>query len=605
MNHLSALVFRPLCAITTILSLVPAPALAQPTRSPYQQIGVVNEIAFPPQSEISPMAEASMEEEIQHNIDILQEKGALTAPNSNQSVTYQFPLRLAPGLPDSAGFRVSAFVDHNLVVGQVMDYNGGARTYDNHHGTDFGLWPFAWNKLDAGEMQVVAAAAGTIIAYGNVNPADHNCGPNSTGNWNYVALVHADGRMTIYGHMRYNSLTPKGIGQTVAQGEYLGIAASSGNSSGPHLHFEVRKASFSTEWIDPYAGPNSQPESLWALQRPYIDSAINRLATHSAPPSTPDDCKPTVTHLQDSFTTPSTVYFYTYYRDYIGGLVTQFSVYRPDGSIFQTWQDSPIDNTFYSMAIRSKVIAFSNSDPAGTWRFEANYNGQTYATFFNINAPPVINLLSPNGGEQWDRSSSHAVKWDDNLGGDVNIALYHNGRFSATLATNIPGNGEYLWMPGAEIASSSGYSIAITSVNNSAITDISDSSFSLSEVRLTAQDDFAMTQMAMPITIDILQNDLKPAANPLTVTAVGSALHGVANLIGSQIRYTPTVDFLGQVVFTYTITTATESAEAKVTVLVAAKVERLFLPNTQRPSMSLFTSANNRLSPVSQNLRVQ
>ena len=39
------------------------------------------------------MAEASMEEEIQHNIDILQEKGVLAAPDSNQSVE---PLMLHP-----------------------------------------------------------------------------------------------------------------------------------------------------------------------------------------------------------------------------------------------------------------------------------------------------------------------------------------------------------------------------------------------------------------------------------------------------------------------------------------------------------------------------
>ena len=151
-----------------------------------------------------------------------------------------------------------------------------------------------------------------------------------------MALLHADGRLTIYGHMRYNSLTSKAVGQTVAQGEYLGTAASSGNSSGPHLHFEVRVGTFSSaEWIDPYAGPNSQPESLWANQRPYFDSAINTLSTHFAPPSTPDPCQPTVTNLQDSFTTPHNIYFYAYYRDFQGALTTQLNIYRPDGSTFQ------------------------------------------------------------------------------------------------------------------------------------------------------------------------------------------------------------------------------------------------------------------------------
>jgi murein DD-endopeptidase MepM/ murein hydrolase activator NlpD len=105
----------------------------------------------------------------------------------------------------------------------------------------------------------------------NVDSTDHNpCdGGSNSDPWNYVALVHDDGRMTIYGHMRYNSLTGKAVGQTVEQGEYLGTAASSGNSSGPHLHFEVRFGSYSNaEWIDPYAGPGSQAQSRWASQRP-------------------------------------------------------------------------------------------------------------------------------------------------------------------------------------------------------------------------------------------------------------------------------------------------------------------------------------------------
>ena len=236
----------------------------------------------------------------------------MATPETVQAVAYAFPLRMAPSLSDYAGFRVSAFVDHNSTTGQALDYNGGSRTYDSHHGTDYALWPFNWNKVDTGEVQVIAAAAGTIVNKVDVDSTDHNpCdGGSSSDSWNYVAIIHADGRLTIYGHMRYNSLTTKSIGETVAQGEYLGTVASSGNSSGPHLHFEIRFGSYSnTEWIDRYAGPGSQPESLWASQRPYLDSAINKLSTHSAQPiDTP--CQPTVTNLQNSFTTPSRICYY-------------------------------------------------------------------------------------------------------------------------------------------------------------------------------------------------------------------------------------------------------------------------------------------------------
>jgi len=471
------LLYLTTCAAALIAWTAPAATLPRPELPPPTTC-IGN--AEPPRDEIAPAGEQALGEEIQRNLSVLREAGLLASPDAAQAVTYNFPLRLAPGLPDYAGFRVSAFADHHPAGGQVLDYNGGTRTYDGHRGTDYALWPFSWNKLDAGEVQVIAAAAGTIAAKANVDPTDHNCGVTSSDAWNYVALVHADGRMTIYGHLRYNSLTGKGIGETVVQGEVLATVASSGNSSGPHLHFEVRGGSFSSgEWIDPYAGPNSQPESLWANQRPYFDSAVNRLATHSAPPSTPDPCQPTITNLQDSFSTPGNVYFYTYYRDYQGALVTQLTIYRPDGSVFQSWQDVPSDNTFYSAASRARVVNFSVQEPAGTWRFEAAYNGRVYETYFNLNAPPTLALSSPNGGEQWENLFAHPVTWTDNFGGAVTIALYHNGAYTATLADSTPSNGEYLWVPGPGIAPGSGYSIRVTSVLNPAVYDESNGTFSL------------------------------------------------------------------------------------------------------------------------------
>ena len=471
------LLYLTTCAAALIAWTAPAATLPRPELPPPTTC-IGN--AEPPRDEIAPAGEQALGEEIQRNLSVLREAGLLASPDAAQAVTYNFPLRLAPGLPDYAGFRVSAFADHHPAGGQVLDYKGGTRTYDGHRGTDYALWPFSWNKLDAGEVQVIAAAAGTIAAKANVDPTDHNCGVTSSDAWNYVALVHADGRMTIYGHLRYNSLTGKGIGETVVQGEVLGTVASSGNSSGPHLHFEVRGGSFSSgEWIDPYAGPNSQPESLWANQRPYFDSAVNRLATHSAPPSTPDPCQPTITNLQDSFSTPGNVYFYTYYRDYQGALVTQLTIYRPDGSVFQSWQDVPSDNTFYSAASRARVVNFSVQEPAGTWRFEAAYNGRVYETYFNLNAPPTLALSSPNGGEQWENLFAHPVTWTDNFGGAVTIALYHNGAYTATLADSTPSNGEYLWVPGPGIAPGSGYSIRVTSVLNPAVYDESNGTFSL------------------------------------------------------------------------------------------------------------------------------
>ena len=581
MNRRLFLILNLICIAGLVAG--PAPIISSPTPAP-QPVAAGSEELDQPHDELSPAQEQAMWEDIQRNLALLRSAGIITAPDAAQVVTYDFPLRLAPGLPDYAGFSVSAFADHNPASGQVLDYNGGTRTYDGHHGTDYALYPFSWNKVDAGEVQVIAAAAGTIINKVNVDPTDHNpCdGGSYSDNWNYVALLHADGRLTIYGHLRYNSLTGKAVGQTVAQGEFLGTAASSGNSSGPHLHFEVRVGSFtSAEWVDPYAGPNSQPESLWANQRPYFDSAINTLTTHSAPPSTPDPCQPSITNLQDSFATPHNIYFYIFYRDFQGALPTELNIYRPDGSTFQTRQYTSA-TTFSSVWSAAWVFNFPAGTPAGTWRFEAAYNGQVYETFFNVDAPPTITVGSPNGGEQWDRLVTHPVTWTDNLGGEVNIALYHNEVYSATIVSNTPSDGEYLWLPDPALPIGTGYTIRVTSVISPTVYDASDAPFTLADAALIARDDFALTPVNTPVTIDALSNDTAPNNDALTITALGTPITGTVGLVNSNLVYTPTLDFLGTDVFTYTASTSTEHADATVTVIVAAEVFRVFLPMVVR-----------------------
>lgn len=63
-------------------------------------------------------------------------------------------------------------------------------------------------------------------------------GKDNTGYGNMVILQHNDGNATLYAHL-------SGIGvvlrQKVTQGQLIGLSGSTGNSTGPHLHFEARK----------------------------------------------------------------------------------------------------------------------------------------------------------------------------------------------------------------------------------------------------------------------------------------------------------------------------------------------------------------------------
>ena len=86
-----------------------------------------------------------------------------------------------------------------------------------------------WNRPDDLGDPVVASAPGTVSVATR----------SSSGYGNWVRVNHANGESTIYAHLQ--SLAVK-VGQTVDQGALLGALGTSGNSSGPHLHFEERNS---------------------------------------------------------------------------------------------------------------------------------------------------------------------------------------------------------------------------------------------------------------------------------------------------------------------------------------------------------------------------
>ncbi len=87
---------------------------------------------------------------------------------------------------------------------------------------------------------IVAADSGTVIVASNTCPHDYgknySCGCGG-GYGNYCIIDHGDGYWTLYGHSEHISVS---VGQYVEKGTVLGTVGSTGYSTGPHTHFEVR-----------------------------------------------------------------------------------------------------------------------------------------------------------------------------------------------------------------------------------------------------------------------------------------------------------------------------------------------------------------------------
>jgi hypothetical protein len=89
-------------------------------------------------------------------------------------------------------------------------------------------WAIDWNRPDDDGDDVVASAPGTV-AVANKS--------GRTGYGRYVQLTHLNGEQTLYAHL---SAVVVSVGQTVDQGGLIGRVGSTGNSTGPHLHYEQR-----------------------------------------------------------------------------------------------------------------------------------------------------------------------------------------------------------------------------------------------------------------------------------------------------------------------------------------------------------------------------
>jgi hypothetical protein len=162
------------------------------------------------------------------------------------------------------------YVDHDPGPA-VRDYACGRLTGDGHKGTDFAIRDQA--AMVAG-VEVRAAAAGVVDGLRDgmpdqrLEPADLEAlGGRSCGNG--IRLDHGDGWSTWYCHLRRGSLMVQ-EGDRVVAGQPLALVGLSGETSFPHLHFDVRQGEGA---VDPFVGLD-RPQDCGQGHRPLWNAEV-------------------------------------------------------------------------------------------------------------------------------------------------------------------------------------------------------------------------------------------------------------------------------------------------------------------------------------------
>jgi hypothetical protein len=324
----------------------------------------------------------------------------LTAPPNQQIVPpaargsfkkIDFPLRLMPNSRNARPNGIGNFVDRDN-TSNIKDFACGTRTYDGHRGTDLFLLPFGWSTMDNQEAEIIAAAPGTIVDK-NDGEFDRQCTLNGDPA-NYVIVLQDDGAYALYWHMKSGTPTTKAIGQTVVKGEHLGFVGSSGSSTNPHLHFEMRDGSLNGTTVDPFAGTCGDATTLWKHQwSAPLDDRLVLLGTSNAPPELPDRCTLADNpHLSNTFQPGAAFYPLIGLRDQTPTDVVTATVFRPDGTTFFTSQ-SGVPPTLFQSASWYWTLNLPANAPTGAWKVRAVLGSQQLEHAFYVGTPPAAASL--------------------------------------------------------------------------------------------------------------------------------------------------------------------------------------------------------------------
>ncbi|KQN54002.1 peptidase M23 [Pseudomonas sp. Leaf48] len=153
----------------------------------------------------------------------------LTATKAGRPIAYTPRLRFSLGDPSgiATGYRYPL-----PWRGGPFRISQGANGQYSHYGPKN---RYAMDIAMPEGTPIIAARAGVVV---KVENSQTGRGSNPSGN--FVRVLHSDGTMGVYLHLKKGSVSVR-EGQRVEVGSALALSGNTGNSSGPHLHFVVQR----------------------------------------------------------------------------------------------------------------------------------------------------------------------------------------------------------------------------------------------------------------------------------------------------------------------------------------------------------------------------
>lgn len=148
------------------------------------------------------------------------------------------------------------FVDLDPNAG-VLDFDCTDYAANRHRGHDAGP---RWFGEQLVGVPVFAAEDGTVSFTNDGQPDMNTQGSANIGN--VIFIDNGLGRTTSYYHLKKDSVAVS-VGQPVVAGQQIAMVGSSGNSFGPHLHFELDESGII---VEPFTGPCNPGPSGWTNQ---------------------------------------------------------------------------------------------------------------------------------------------------------------------------------------------------------------------------------------------------------------------------------------------------------------------------------------------------